>query len=82
MNRCQGTGNSYTRLVESLLANPKKHMIFCLQSEQELLLALAAATQFKTSIIIGEVRIEVMRYNDKPGGVVEVYIVDSKEMYL
>ncbi len=79
--RCRHTENSYTKLVESLLVDPKKRMILCTQSESELQLALEAATQFKTSIIIGEVHIEVMRYKDKPGGQVEVYIVGSREMF-
>jgi len=80
-NSCQNMGNSYLRLVSSLRANPRKRMIFCTQSELELLSVLEAVILSRISTITGEVHIVVTKSKDKLVGQVEVYIDVSKEMF-
>ncbi len=76
-----GMGNSYLRLVSSLHREAKKRMIFCTQSESEQLSVLEAVILSKICTITGEVHIVVTKSKDKPGGAVEVYIDDLKEMF-
>ncbi len=80
MTKSWSQGNSYLRLVSTLQQERHKHMTICTLSEVELQLVLQAVQLFKISITTGEVVSEVTRYKDKPGGVVAVYIDDSKEM--
>ncbi len=82
MNKEWLSGNSYLRLVSSLSVNPKKRMIFCTQSEQELQLVLQAVKMFEGHMSSGKVQTVVIRKPDSNVGTIEVFVGDSKEMSL
>ncbi len=80
MNKSWPSGNSYLRLVSSLSANPKKRMIFCTQSEQELQLVLQAVKQFGEVMSSGKVQTVVTRKPNSNVGTIEVFVEDLREM--
>ncbi len=79
--QCQNMGNSYLRLVSSLSESPKKRMIFCTPLESEQQSVLEAIRQFGGVMNSGKEIIVVMKKLGEPGGTIEVYVEDSKEMY-
>ncbi len=74
------TSNSYLRLVSTLQAEPKKRMIFCTPLESEQQSVLEAIQQFGAHMSSGKVLTVVMKRLDKPGGTIEVFVEDLKEM--
>ncbi len=80
MNKNWSSGNSYLRLLSSLRDEPKKRMIFCTQSVQELQSALEATQQFVEVMIYGVELHVVIKKQSKNVGIIEVFVEDSKEM--
>ncbi len=54
------SGNSYLRLVSSVYQNPKKLMIFCTQSVQELQSVLEAIQTLEAHMSSGKVRLRCL----------------------